>query len=494
MPDLHKMTALEQASAIAKGDLSPVELADHYLARIETGDKNLGAYLTVTGELARSQAQRAEREAVAARRDGVRLGLLHGVPVPVKDLVQVEGVRCTWGSAVFADHVSDADDHVAVRLREAGTVMLGKTNTAEFGLPCYTENRLGPPTRHPLNAGRSPGGSSGGAAAAVAAGLAPLAHGTDAGGSVRIPASACGLVGLKPSRGRISNGPWRPDVTGLSVHGALARTVADAAALVDVMAGPMPGDVYTAPGHPGGTTLTEHAHRDPPPLRVAVLREPMVPGAVLHPDCADALEHAAATLAALGHELQELEMPPDRRVLEAFTRVWSVEAASYEVEPEHADQLMPLTVWLREIAAGVSAREYHAALATFRGLGQMLTDLLFTTYDVILSPVLAEPPVWIGELRNDVNPADEFARMTEFMPYTALYNLTGMPSITVPLSRNAGGLPIGVLLGTRYADEALLVSLAAQLHDSGRRYALQDCFRPRHQHQGPQPGGLSGQK
>lgn len=136
---------------------------------------------------------------------------------------------------------------------------------------------------------------------------------------------------------------------------------------------------------------------------------------------------------------------------------------------------MLLTAWLREIAAGVSAREYHAALATFRGLGQMLTDLLFTTYDVILSPVLAEPPVWIGELGNDVNPADEFARMTEFMPYTALYNLTGMPSITVPLSRNAGGLPIGVLLSTRYADETLLVSLAAQLHGSGRRYLLQDC-------------------
>ncbi|MDX2546406.1 amidase [Streptomyces sp. WI04-05B] len=470
MSDLHELTALEQAAAIAEGELSPVELTDHYLGRIEEADKELGAYLTVTAELARSQAERAEREAVAARRDGRLLGALHGVPVPIKDLVQVDGVRCTWGSAVFAGHVSDTDDHVATRLREAGTVMLGKTNTAEFGLPCYTENRLGPPTRHPLSPGHSPGGSSGGAAAAVAAGLAPLAHGTDAGGSVRIPASVCGLVGLKPSRGRISNGPWRPDVTGLSVHGALARTVADAAALVDVMAGRMPGDVYTAPAHAGGVSLVEHARREPRAVRVAVLRRPMVPDALLHPDCEDALDSTAAALAALGHEVEELEMPPDGGVLEAFTRVWSVEAASYEVEPEREGELMPFTAWLRQTAAGVSARDYHQALATFRGLGQMLTDLLFAAYDVILSPALAEPPVRIGELRDDTDPVAEFARMTAFMPYTAVYNLTGMPSITVPLTRNAERLPIGVLLGGRYADEALLVSLAAQLQQSATTY------------------------
>ncbi|MFK0281138.1 amidase [Streptomyces sp. NPDC090499] len=467
MSDLHEMTALAQAGAVARGELSPVELADHYLGRIAEQDGELGAYLTVTAELARSQARRAEREAVAARRDGTRLSVLHGVPVPVKDLAQVEDVRCTWGSAAFADHVSDADDHVVTRLREAGTVMLGKTNTAEFGLPCYTENRLGPPTRHPLSPGRSPGGSSGGAAAAVAAGLAPLAHGTDAGGSVRIPASACGLVGLKPSRGRISNGPLRPDVTGLSVHGALARTVADAAALVDVMAGWMPGDVYTAPPHPDGVTLLEHARRDPRPLRCVVLRDPMVPDAVLHPDCAAALDSAAAALAALGHEVEAVEMPPDPDIVAAFTRVWSVEAASYEVEPGREGELMPFTAWLRRIAAGVSAQEYAAALSTFRGLGQMLTDLLFAAYDVILSPALAEPPALVGELRNDADPAAEFARMTAFMPYTTVYNLTGMPSITVPLARNAAGLPIGVLLGGRYADEALLVSLAAQLHRPG---------------------------
>lgn len=464
MSDLHEMTALAQAGAVARGELSPVELTDHYLHRIAELDGELGAFLTVTPELARAAARQAEQEAVTARRDGTRLGVLHGVPVPVKDLVQVEGVRCTWGSAAFADHVSDADDHVVTRLRQAGTVLLGKTNTAEFGLPCYTENRLGPPTRNPLAPERSPGGSSGGAAAAVAAGLASLAHGTDAGGSVRIPASACGLVGLKPSRGRISNGPLRPDVTGLSTHGALARTVADAAALVDVMSGWMPGDVYTAPPHPGGLTLLEHARRDPRPVRVVVLRDPMVPGAVLHPDCAAALDSAAAALEALGHDVTAVEMPPDGDLVAAFTRVWSVEAASYEVEPGREGELMPFTAWLRRVADGVTAREYAAALATFRGLGQLLTDLLFASYDVILSPALAEPPVLIGELRDDADPAAEFARMTAFMPYTTVHNLTGLPSITVPLTRDAAGLPIGALLGARYADEALLVSLAAQLH------------------------------
>ncbi|MFB7091300.1 amidase [Streptomyces sp. NPDC056296] len=467
MSDLHELTALAQASAVARGQLSPVELTDHYLSRIAELDGELSAYLTITPELARSQAQKAEQAAVTARRDGTRLGPLHGVPVPVKDLTQVEGVRCTWGSAAFADHVSDADDHVVTRLREAGTVMLGKTNTAEFGLPCYTENRLGPPTRHPFSPGRSPGGSSGGAAAAVAAGLAPLAHGTDAGGSVRIPASACGLVGLKPSRGRISNGPLRPDITGLSVHGALARTVTDAAALIDVMAGWMPGDVYTAPAHPDGVTLLDHARRTPRPLRIVVLREPMVPGALLHPDCAAALDAAAQALAALGHEVATVAMPPDDGILTAFTRVWSVEAASYEVELEREGELMPLTAWLRQVAARVSAREYSAALSTFRGLGQMLTELLFAAYDVILSPALAEPPVCVGQLRNDADPAAEFARMTAFMPYTTVYNITGMPSITVPLAQNTDGLPTGVLLGARYANEALLVSLAAQLEQSG---------------------------
>ncbi|MYV56717.1 amidase, partial [Streptomyces sp. SID3212] len=186
MAELHDLTALEQGAAIAGGELSSVALTDHYLDRIDRFDRkdtSLGAYLTVTADLAREQAAGADRDTAAARRDGTRLSPLHGVPLAVKDLVQVADVRFTAGSRAFADRIGDLDDHVVTRLRAAGTVLLGKTNLPEFALPCYTENRLGPPTRNPWDPERSPGGSSGGSAAAVAAGLAPLAHGTDAGGS-----------------------------------------------------------------------------------------------------------------------------------------------------------------------------------------------------------------------------------------------------------------------------------------------------------------------
>ena len=205
--------------------------------------------------------------------------------MPVKDLNLTAGVRTTFGSAVFADSVPDVDDHVVSLLRDAGTVLLGKTNTPEFGLPCYTENAVAPPARTPWDLERMAGGSSGGAAAAVAAGLAPVAHGNDGGGSVRIPASCCGLVGLKPSRGRVSGGPIKGDVSGLPVEGVLARTVRDAAAVLDVMAVPMPGDPSWAPPLPPGETFLAHAGRTPGRLRVGRFATPVIAEATVHPEC-----------------------------------------------------------------------------------------------------------------------------------------------------------------------------------------------------------------
>lgn len=465
MTEPHRMSALAQAGAMANGELSPVELTRHYLNRIEAADRDLGAYLTVTADTALKQAADAEERLLRARDEGRALPPLFGVPIPVKDLVEVEGVPFTRGSAAYRHELGERDDHVVTRLREAGTILLGKTNTPEFGLPCYTENRIAAPTRNPWDPARSPGGSSGGAAAAVAAGLAPAAHGTDAGGSVRIPAAVCGLVGFKPGRGRISDGPSRPDVSGLSVHGALARDVADAAALLDAMSGRMPGDVYTAPGHPDGATLLEHARREPRRLRVAGLKAPLVSGSVLHPDCAAAYEYAARMLCDLGHEVDELEMPPDDDLAEIFARVWSVEAASHPIEAGLVSELTPFTAYLRERADSVTARQYQAALATFRGVGQMLTDLLLSAYDVILSPTVAEPAPLIGEF-SALEPAEAFARMTAFMPYTATYNIAGMPAISLPLHWNSANLPIGVMLAGAYGEEALLASLGAQLQDA----------------------------
>ncbi|MFC9882468.1 amidase [Streptomyces libani] len=468
MAELHDLTALEQAQGIRSGELSPVEITEHFLARIERLDDTLGAFLTRTPDLARKQASDAESEATAARREGRELPPLHGVPVPVKDLNQVAGVRCTMGSRALAEHVPTVDDHVVGKLRAGGTILLGKTNTPEFGLPCYTENGLAPPARTPWDLARSAGGSSGGAAAAVAAGLAPVAHASDGGGSIRIPASVCGLFGIKPSRGRISSGPLLHDVSGLATSGPLARTVADAATLLDVLAGPMPGDPFTAPPLPPGETFAAHALRAPGRLRIACLTEAPVPGIEVHPDCRTATTETAALLTGLGHEVEELSLPSDDSILLAFTRVWSVLAASRPVPPEGEELLMPLTRYLRERGAEVSGTDFTRSMYAFRMLAQSLADGLMPPggYDVILSPTLAAPPAEVGALRDDADPQAEFAALGAFTPFTALYNATGQPAVNVPLQWNAAGLPIGVMLAGRYGDEATLIALSAQLEQA----------------------------
>ncbi|MCQ4080027.1 amidase [Streptomyces sp. RB6PN25] len=476
MAELHDLTGLEQAEAIREGTVSPVELTEHYLDRIDRLNETVGAYITVTPEIARKQAAQAESEALAARREERRLPPLHGVPVPVKDLNFVAGVRCTLGSSAYADHVPDVDDHVVTRLRTAGTILLGKTNTPEFGLPCYTENRLAPPARTPWDLEYSAGGSSGGAAAAVASGLAPLAHGSDGGGSIRIPASVCGLYGIKPSRGRVSSGPVLYDVSGLSSSGPLARSVADAAALLDAMAGVMPGVPYAAPALPPGESFASHAQREPGRLRVVALPQPPVPGVELHADCRAAYEDAAELLRELGHEVDEIDLPVDNSIRDAFVTVWRVMARIHPVAPEHEESLMPLTRHLRSEADAVAGSGFAEALYAFRALGQLVADALLSTYDVILTPTLAQPPARVGGLRDDADPGAEFAGLAAFTPFTPLYNATGQPSVSVPLYWNAAGLPIGVMFGGRYGDEATLVSLSAQLEAArpwaGRRPAV----------------------
>lgn len=469
MAELHDLTALEQAAGIRSGELSPVELTEHYLARIDRLDDTLGAFLTRTPEIARKQAAEAESEAAAARREGRELPPLYGVPVPVKDLNNVAGVRCTMGSRALAEQVPTADDHVVGKLRTGGTILLGKTNTPEFGLPCYTENGLAPPARTPWDLTRSAGGSSGGAAAAVAGGLAPIAHASDGGGSIRIPASVCGLYGIKPSRGRVSGGPLLHDITGLATSGPLARTVADAATLLDVMAGDMPGDPYAAPALPPGETFASYALRDPGRLRIACLMEAPIPDVPIHPDCRAATADTAALLTGLGHDVEELSLPSDDAIRYAFTRVWSVVAALRPVPPEGEELLMPLTRYLRDRGAEVSGPDFAGSMFAFRALAQSIADGLMprgTGYDVILSPTVAAPPAAVGSLRDDADPQAEFAAIGAFTPFTALYNATGQPAVNVPLQWSAEGLPIGVMLGGRYGDEATLIALSAQLEQA----------------------------
>src|SRR6202046_5662955 len=342
MTQIHDLSATELVSAVRARELSPVAITDHYLSRIEEKNATVGAYFTVSAELARDQARAAEKAVVAAT-DPDRLPPLIGGPIPIKDLNMVAGVRQTFGSVVFEDNIATEDDHATVAIRSAGAVIIGKTACPEFGLPCYTETEIGPPARTPWDLSRSAGGSSGGAGAAVAAGLAPAAHGNDGGGSIRIPASVCGLFGIKPTRGRISGGPLMPDLTGLSTDGPLTRTVADAALLLDAMTVNQPGDMYTQPPLPAGETFASHAGRDPGRLRIARSLQNAVPGADVHPDCIAAYEEASALLASLGHEVQDVELPFGPDAVPQFETLWYSMATLAPIDLAQEGELLPLT-------------------------------------------------------------------------------------------------------------------------------------------------------
>src|SRR6478735_3126325 len=280
MADLHDLTALEQGELVRRREVSPMELTEHYLERADRLD-SVGAFVTLTPERARERAAALDLDGPAAH------GPLFGVPTAIKDLNLTAGVRTTFGSAAFADFVPDVSDGVTLSIEAAGLVSLGKTNAPEFGSPCYTEPDVAPPAVTPWDRTRTAGGSSGGAAAAVAAGLVPVAQGSDGGGSIRIPASCCGLVGLKPTRGRISGHPMYGDPVGLATAGSIARTVADAAAMLDVLAGRRVGDPFWAPA-PDASFLSA-CDRDPGHLRVARFTAPVIAEAPVDPVCIEAV-------------------------------------------------------------------------------------------------------------------------------------------------------------------------------------------------------------
>ncbi|MDJ0340093.1 amidase [Streptomyces sp. H10-C2] len=455
MGEPHELTMLEQAAAIRGGELSPVELARHYLERIARLNDTVGAYVTVTPERALDDARRAERRLAAG---GVLPPLL-GVPVPVKDLTPVAGVRFTSGSAVFAERVAESGTHVVELLQAAGTVLLGKTNTPEFGLPAYTEGRVAPPARSPYDTGRIAGGSSGGSAAAVAAGLAPAAHGSDGGGSIRIPASCCGVVGLKPSRGRVSPAP-NGDVTGLAVHGPIARNVRDVAALLDVMAGPVPGD--PVPLAASGTPFLEWCDREPRRLRIGRWARPDVAGVGVDPVVLAAYERTSALLAGLGHEVVEVEQPLGPGDHGAFDPVWEVMALMAPVPERREGELMPLTRWLRERGRAASGERFALALAAMQGVGRKFAAAV-ASFDAVLTPTLAQLPPAVGALRDDADPEADFAAQYAFTPFTGAWNIAGLPSVSLPVEWTDDGLPVGMMLGAAHGAEGPLLALAAQV-------------------------------
>ncbi|MGN6130459.1 MAG: amidase [Nocardioidaceae bacterium] len=457
MSELHDLSALEQGALVRAGEVSPVELVEHYLSRVERLSDEVGAFVTVTGSLARARARE-----LSARVGEPGPSPLFGVPTAVKDLNLTAGVRTTFGSASYDDYVPEVSDELVLRIERAGMPSLGKTNTPEFGSPCYTEPDVAPPARTPYDLERMAGGSSGGAAAAVAAGLVPVAQGSDGGGSIRIPASCCGLVGLKPSRGRISGAPMYGDPVGLSTAGPLARTVRDAAAMLDVMAGPAVGDPYWAAPLPPGESFLSWCEREPGRLRVARFSAPMIADAPVHEQALAAWESASALLERLGHDVEDVEVPLSPDAVPTFEVCWAVLTALSVAPPGREGKLRPLTRWLQERGHAVSGPQLGRAIAQLRRIAAGALGRL-APYDVVLTPTLAQPPLRVGEIRDDEDPARDFENQKAFTPYTSAWNLTGMPAVSLPLHVTPSGLPVGVMLAARPGEEHVLLALSAQV-------------------------------
>lgn len=451
MTELHDLDATALAAVIASGETSAVEATRHFLDRIE--GETLGAFVTVTPERALDRA---------AHWDGVPVGerpAFAGVPTAFKDLTATAGVRTTMGSALMTDNVPDHSAHVVDLVEAAGFVSLGKTNTPEFGLSSYTDNDLVGPARCPADPSLNAGGSSGGAAAAVGAHLLPLAPGSDGGGSIRIPASCCGVIGFKPSRGRISAGPDSPMWNGLATDGVLARSVRDVAAMLDVLCHPMPGSsrVWPAPA----TSFASAVGSDPGPLRIATWTDPYLDFAEASVGSVEATRAAAERLAALGHEVVEIANPWPAALEPQFNVVWSAGMASVPMPPEALDAIRPNTRYWYERGGLASAPELAGALS-FLELTTQSVNASLASFDLFLTPTLALPPqpnAWFNE---SGDPAEDHRRELLFTPYTALMNMSGQPAVSLPLHEH-DGLPVGVMLAAHVGSDALLLQVAQLL-------------------------------
>ena len=457
---LHDLSGLAQAAAISRGELTSVELTEHYLDRAERIGDTVGAFARITPDLALELAAAADRKVAATGGGG--LSPLHGVVCPVKDLENVAGVPTGFGTRL-ASAPATQDDNVVAAMRAAGLVFTGKTSTPEFGLPCYTEPDGAPAARTPWDLRCSAAGSSGGAAAAVAAGLAPVAQGSDGGGSIRLPAGVCGLVGIKPTRGRVSNGPVSDGVGDLVSIGPLARTVADAAAMLDIMAVPFVGDPFRA--QDPTTTFLAAAHTRPGQLRVGVFTEPMVGVTPPTAEVVTAVHDTAELLSALGHRVEEVPAPFTPADVPHFEVVWAAAVAGIPLPADSETQLSPLSRWLRGRGLAYTAGDLAAAVNLMRRAARR--GLLATAhYDVLVAPTAAAGPFPVGSMRDDADPARDFDAQKQWASYTAACNVSGQPAINVPLHWTAGGIPIGVQLIGRPNSESTLIALSAQLEEA----------------------------
>ena len=439
-------SATELADAIAGGERDAVDVVEECLQAIERLDPELNAFVTVR-----------ERAALLEEAARPRPGPFSGVPIPIKDLSETEGLRTTMGSRAFRDYVGRIDVNVVRRLKAAGFVVLGKTNTPEFGTLPVTESELNGDCRNPWDASRTPGGSSGGAAVAVATGMAPVAHGSDGGGSIRIPASCCGLFGLKPSRGRISNAPYGETLAGLATSGPITHTVLDAAALLDAVAGYELGDPHWAP--PPARPFREEVGVEPGRLRVGLVRAGTIETEV-EAVCVEAAERAAALLEELGHEVEEREPVRLDGINDLVLRLWAPGVALYPVaDPE---LLEPHNRELVRRARELRADEYASALATLQRFARTFVAQ-WTEVDLLLTPTLAKAPIPLGWIQEGETFDGIIDRCVAFIPFTPIANLTGQPAVSLPLHWSEDGLPIGVQLIGAPAGEDVLLRVSSQL-------------------------------
>ncbi len=467
--DLMFASATELAGMVRSGEISARELVEISLERIEELNPALNAFVDVDAERALATAEQIgsgdERP-------------FAGVPIAIKNNRPVQGLRLTYGCSLMAENMCDYDHNVTRRLKDAGFVIVGTTTLPEYGILPTSEARIFGPTRNPWDLGRTPGGSSGGSAAAVAAGMVPVAHGNDGGGSIRIPAACCGLVGLKPSRGRISAAPELGD-SSLGIDGMLTRTVADTAAILDVLEGYEPGDATWAP--PPSEPFAQSAVGAPGRLRIAATTLAPIADAVVDPMAARAVADATELLSSLGHEVVEVD-PPWRidGLQELFGAVFSNHIAlsiAYSGavagrEPTEAD-MEPMSWAIYSMIQKLGAVEGMAAVVQLQAHTRRLVSFL-SPYDALLTPALAERPLPLGTLDTAApEPMSTFTRSGLFTPFTPVFNASGQPGISLPLFAGEDGLPLAVQIVGRPAGESALLALASQLEEAlpwaGRR-------------------------
>ncbi len=459
-PFAHDATAM--AEMVAAGDITPAELVDDTIVRVEKLDAEIGAVVHRLFDQAQARA---------AAPDDLPDGPFRGVPFLVKDLGCYSAGDPYHGGAQFlkeADYTADHSTYLAEKFEAAGLITVGRTNTPEFGTTVTTESVAHGATRNPWDIGRSAGGSSGGSAAAVAAGIVLMAHGSDGGGSIRIPASECGLVGLKPSRGRVTHGPdLGEDWAGATIDGVLSRTVRDTARGLDAVCGAMPGDPYFAP--PPGRPYADEVGAHPGRLRIGLIAE--LDEFKVHADCATAVDAAGRLLEDLGHDVAESgpgEMN-DPQFPKNYITLLSV-AIAVDVDhwsevlgrPIAQEELEPRNARFVEIGRAIDGPTYLSSIRWIHDYTRRMAAW-WSDYDLLVTPTIAAPPPPLGWL---TDPETGMARTQELIPFTSPFNVTGQPAVSLPLHWNDDGLPIGVQFVASYACEDLLIRLASQLEEA----------------------------